>query len=46
MSGLLTGICIGCAMAAILWDEEWSWRTFIKYHVAALGIAFAIYLSR
>lgn len=50
MSGIITGIaagiCAGSAVAAILWDEEWGLRTFIKYQVAALGIVAAIYILR
>ena len=50
MSGIITGITAvmgaGSPVAAILWDEEWNLRTFIKYQVAALGIVSAMYILR
>lgn len=46
ISGLAAGMCAGSAVAAILWDEEWNLRTFIKYQVAAIGIITAIYILR
>ena len=44
--GIESGICIGLAVAAILWDENWNLRTFIKYKIAVLGILAAICILR
>ncbi|EOT0230482.1 hypothetical protein ACNKJC_000728 [Enterobacter hormaechei] len=46
ITGIAAGICVGAAVIAIFWDEEWNLRTFIKYQVAALGIVAAICLLR
>ncbi len=46
ISGLAAGMCIGSAVAAILWDEQWNLRKLIKYQVAAIGIITAIYILR
>jgi hypothetical protein len=46
ITGLAAGMCVGSAVAAILWDEKWNLRTFIKYQIAALNIVVAIYILR
>ncbi|MFJ5981942.1 hypothetical protein ACIQCX_13610 [Enterobacter cancerogenus] len=46
ITGSLVGACAGAAVIALMWDEEWTLKNIIKYMVASISIAFAIYVAR
>lgn len=43
-NGVMAGMCIGGAIIAILWNEPWDWRLFIRYQIAAVLMVVAMNL--
>lgn len=44
LKGVIAGMCIGGAMIAILWNEPWDWRLYIRYQIAAVLMVVAMNL--
>lgn len=44
LNGVISGMCIGGAIIAILWSEPWDWKLFIRYQIAAVLMVVAMNL--
>ncbi len=44
LTGVITGLCIAGAFAAVLWDELGTWRAHNKMLIASILMLAAMYL--
>lgn len=42
LNGVMTGMCIGGAIIAILWNEKWTWGTYNRCLIAGALLAVAM----